>query len=425
MILLTQKDMFGILNSMAEQMSLFGPRVLTVTGMTQYLRALLESDEILRDIWVSGEISTLSKPSSGHIYFNLKDSAATLKCVIWRQNALRVKSVLETGMAVEVHGYISVYDAGGQYQLYVDAIRMAGEGLLFQEFMRLKAFLEAEGLFDPERKRDIPAFPKKIGIVTSPTGAALQDMLNTLQGRFPLVEVVLASAVVQGEEAPPKIVQAIRQLNQLLDVDVILLARGGGSMEDLWAFNDERVVRAIAESRIPVVTGIGHETDTTLSDFAADLRAPTPTGAAVLVTPDKDDLLANLAGLQTELDDVFDRKIRQQRQNLLSTQSQLNFLSPINRILNNQQRLDEVILRMGRVFDHRISLHGSRLGGLSARLNALNPMQVLQRGYAIVSDEKGKIVSSVTEVAAGKQISVQLSDGFLKTEVKQIYRKND
>ncbi len=416
--------MFGILNSMAEQMSLFGPRVLTVTGMTQYLRALLESDEILRDVWVSGEVSTLSKPSSGHIYFNLKDSSATLKCVIWRQNALRVKSVLETGMAVEVHGYISVYDAGGQYQLYVDAIRMAGEGLLFQEFMRLKALLEAEGLFDPERKRELPAFPNKIGIVTSPTGAALQDMLNTLRGRFPLVEVVLAPAVVQGEEAPPKIVQAIRQLNQLLDVDVILVARGGGSMEDLWAFNDERVVRAIAESRIPVVTGIGHETDTTLSDYAADLRAPTPTGAAVLVTPDKDDLLANLAGLQTELDEVFDRKIRQQHQNLLSTQSQLNFLSPINRILNNQQRLDEVILRMGRIFDHCTSLNGSRLGGLSARLNALNPMQVLQRGYAIVSDENGKIVSSVTEVEAGKVVSVQLIDGILETEVKQIHQKN-
>ncbi len=416
--------MFGILNSMSEQMSLFGPRVLTVTGMTQYLRALLESDEILRDVWVSGEVSTLSKPSSGHIYFNLKDSSATLKCVIWRQNAMRVKSVLETGMAVEVHGYISVYEAGGQYQLYVDAIRMAGEGLLFQEFMRLKALLEAEGLFDPERKRELPTFPKKIGIVTSPTGAALQDMLNTLQGRFPLVEVVLAPSVVQGEEAPPKIVQAIRQLNQLLDVDVILVARGGGSMEDLWAFNDERVVRAIAESRIPVVTGIGHETDTTLSDYAADLRAPTPTGAAVLVTPDKGDLLANLAGLQTELDDVFDREIRQQRQNLLSAQSQLNFLSPINRIRNNQQRLDEVTLRLGRVFDHRFSLHGSRLGGLSARLNALNPMQVLQRGYAIVSDENGKIVSSVTDVEAGKKVSAQLIDGILETEVKQIHLKN-
>ena len=416
--------MFGILNSMAEQMSLFGPRILTVSGMTQYLRALLESDEILRDVWVSGEISTLSKPSSGHVYFNLKDSSATLKCVIWKQNAMRLRTSLETGMAVEVHGYVSVYEAGGQYQLYVDTLRMAGEGLLFQEFMRLKALLEAEGLFDPERKRDIPAFPKKIGIVTSPTGAALQDMLNTLKGRFPLVEVILAPTMVQGEDAPPKIVQAIRDLNQLLDVDVIIVARGGGSMEDLWAFNDERVVRAIASSRIPVVTGIGHETDTTLSDYAADLRAPTPTGAAVLVTPNKADLLVDLAGLQAELDDVFDRKTRQYHQDLSSLQSQLNFLSPINRIRNNQQRLDEVIMRLERGFDHRISLYQSRLTGLDARLKSLNPLQVLQRGYAIVSDENGKIVSSVTGVQAGNQVAVRLMDGTLEAEVKQIHQDN-
>ncbi len=412
--------MFGILNSMAEQMSLFGPRVLTVSGMTQYLRALLESDEILRDVWVSGEISTLSKPSSGHIYFNLKDSSATLKCVIWKQNAMRLRTSLETGMAVEVHGSVSVYEAGGQYQLYVDTVRMAGEGLLFQEFMRLKALLEAEGLFDPERKRTVPAFPKKIGIVTSPSGAALQDMLNMLQGRFPLVEVILAPTMVQGVEAPPKIVQAIRDLNQLLDVDVIIVARGGGSMEDLWAFNDERVVRAIAESRIPVVTGIGHETDTTLSDYAADLRAPTPTGAAVLVTPNKTDLLADLVGLQAELDNVFDRKTRQYHQDLSSIQSQMNFLSPINRIRNNQQRLDEVLVRMERVFDHRMTLSTSRLGGLDARLKSLNPMQVLQRGYAIVSDENGKIVSSITEVQVGNQVAVRLMDGILDADVKQI-----
>jgi len=410
--------MFGILNFMAEQMSFFGPRVLSVSGMTQYLRALLESDEILRDVWVEGEVSTLSRPSSGHIYFSIKDNSATLKCVIWKQNAMRIRSALDTGMAVEVHGYLSVYEAGGQYQLYVDAVRMAGEGLLFQEFMRLKAMLDAEGLFDPERKRAIPAFPKKIGIVTSPTGAALQDMLNTLRGRFPLAEVILAPTMVQGEEAPAKIVQAIRELNQRLDVDVIILARGGGSLEDLWAFNDERVVRAIASSRIPVVTGIGHETDTTLADYAADMRAPTPTGAAVLVTPNKADLLDGILGLQAELDDVIDRLIRQSRQTVLATQSKLNFLSPINRIRNNQQRLDEVALRLERVFNHSVRMAQSRLAGLDARLNNLNPLQVLQRGYAIVSDIQGRILSSVKGTQPGDTIHVRLSDGTLNAEVK-------
>jgi exodeoxyribonuclease VII large subunit len=412
--------MFGILKFMAEQMSFFGPRVLSVSGMTQYLRALLESDEILKDVWVEGEISTLSKPSSGHIYFNLKDNIATLKCVIWRQNAMRIQSRLETGMAVEVHGYISVYDAGGQYQLYIDAVRMAGEGYLFQEFMRLKAKLEEEGLFDPERKRAIPSFPKKIGIITSPTGAALQDMLNTLKGRFPLVEVVLAPTTVQGEEAPPKIVQAIRQLNQLVDVDVILLARGGGSMEDLWAFNDERVVRAVAESRIPVVTGIGHETDTTLADYAADLRAPTPTGAAVLVTPDKTDLMDDLVGINAELDDAIDNHIRQNRIVLSTIQSKLSFFSPLNWIRNDQQRLDEISLRMERIFSHKSSLSHSQLSGLKARLAALNPMQVLQRGYAIVSDKNGKILSSIDGVRIGDLVRVKLVDGVLESEVKEI-----
>ncbi len=409
-----------MLNFMAQQMNLFGPRILTVGGITQYLRALMESDEILRDVWVEGEVSTLSKPSSGHIYFNIKDSSATLKCVIWKQNAMRIRSRLETGMAVEVHGYVSLYEAGGQYQLYVDAVRMAGEGMLFQEFLRLKAMLEAEGLFDEDRKRPIPELPKKIGIVTSPTGAALQDMLNTLRTRFPLVEVVLSPAVVQGDEAPPKIVQAIRDLNQLPDVDVILVARGGGSLEDLWAFNDERVVRAIAESRIPVVTGIGHETDTTLSDYAADLRAPTPTGAAVVVSPDKDDLMQDIAALQYGLDDVMQRKVRQYQQDLMAEQSRLAFLSPMNSIRNNQQRLDEIFFRLERGLSHKLSLSQSHVSSLQSRLKVLNPLQVLQRGYAIVSDDQGKILSSVKGVQQGDAINVRLSDGALDAEVGKI-----
>lgn len=412
--------LFGILNFMVEQMSLFGPRVLTVSGMTQYLRALLESDEILRDVWVEGEISTLSKPSSGHIYFTLKDNTATLRCVIWRQNAMRLQAALETGMAVEVHGSVSVYDAGGQYQLYVDAVRMAGEGYLYQEFMRLKALLEAEGLFDVDRKREIPEIPKRIGIVTSPTGAALQDILNTIQGRFPMVEIVLAPTMVQGEEAPLKIVQAIRRINHFEDVDVIILARGGGSMEDLWAFNDERVVRAIAESRIPIVTGIGHETDTTLADYAADFRAPTPTGAAVAVTPAKEELLSDLDEIRYSLDNVIENFIRQKQQNLMAENSRMKFLSPMNRILNDQQRLDEIVMRMERNFIHQLMLYKSNIGSLVARLNSVNPLNVLQRGFAIVSDSKGNIISRAALVKEGDSISVRMADGKLETEVKNI-----
>ncbi len=257
----------------------------TVSNLTRHLRQLLEGDPDLQGIWVEGEISNLSRPASGHIYFTLKDSAAALRCVMWKTDASRLRVNLQEGMAIEAHGSLGIYEVAGQYQLYADILRPVGEGALFQEFLRLKALLEAEGLFDPARKRAIPSSPRRIGIVTSSTGAALRDILNTLRRRMPLAEVILAPTPVQGEEAPLKIVAALRSLNRVVKPDVILLARGGGSIEDLWAFNDERVVRAI--SRVPgapVITGVGHETDFTLADFAADLRAPTPTAAAELAT---------------------------------------------------------------------------------------------------------------------------------------------
>ncbi len=245
------------------QPSLFSPPSLSVSELTRYLRQLLESDELLQDVWATGEISNLRLPDSGHVYFTLKDSFAALRCVIWRSTAQRIGHALANGQAIEAHGAIGVYERDGQYQLYVDGVRPAGQGWLYQEFLRLKARLEAEGLFAPERKRPLPSLPRCIGIVTSPTGAALQDMLNTLRNRYPLAEVILAPTLVQGEEAPQQIAAALRALDQSGLPDVILVARGGGSLEDLWAFNDERVVYAIADSHIPVVTGIGHETDFT------------------------------------------------------------------------------------------------------------------------------------------------------------------
>ncbi len=255
------------------QPPLIKPSSFSVTEVTQYLRTLLECDELLQDVWIAGEVSNLSRPASGHIYFTLKDGGAAIKCVIWRSAAFRIPLDLQVGSQIEAHGAVSIYERDGAYQLYVNAIRMRGEGELYQEFLRLKARLEAEGFFDEERKRPLPELPHTIGIVTSPTGAALQDMLNTLRGRYRLAEVVIAPAAVQGAEAPGEIISAIRRLNLQIHPDVILVARGGGSMEDLWAFNDEGVVQAISDSDAPVVTGIGHETDFTLADFAADVRA--------------------------------------------------------------------------------------------------------------------------------------------------------
>ncbi|MFZ3071022.1 MAG: exodeoxyribonuclease VII large subunit, partial [Anaerolineaceae bacterium] len=261
------------------------PPIFTITALNNYLRELLESDEILQDLWVRGEIFNYSQPRSGHLYFTLKDAEAQVRCVMWKNSAMRLRFDPADGMAVEAHGSMSVYSAQGQVQLYIDAMRPAGEGALFQEFLRLKARLEAEGLFDPAHKRPLPELPRHIGIVTSPSGAALQDILQTLGRRLPILKVTLAASPVQGIEAPPGIIHALARLNDLPDLDLIILARGGGSVEDLWAFNDENVARTIYSSRVPVISGIGHETDFTIADFVADLRAPTPTGAAELATP--------------------------------------------------------------------------------------------------------------------------------------------
>ncbi len=387
------------------------PNALTVTDLTRYIREVLEEDPVLMNVRVTGEISNLSRPRSGHIYFTLKDTGAALRCVIWRSSAARIPHDLQDGMAIEAHGSIGVYEASGQYQLYVRSVQPAGEGRLYQEFLRLKAQLEAEGLFDPERKQPIPEQPHKIGIVTSINAAALQDMLNTLQNRYPLVEVMLAPASVQGIAAPPEIVRAIRALNRREDIDVILVARGGGSLEDLWCFNDERVVRAIADSTIPIITGVGHETDFTLSDFAADLRAPTPTAAAVEATPDVRDLYEMLQGSVYRLQYNFQSILETHTDRLQGVYNRLERVSPIYQIHSDQQRLDELEQRSTRALRHILNLHRTQSQSLSQRLGALNPQAVLKRGYAIVSQDDGSLVRSVGQVQPGDTIHIQLSDG--------------
>lgn len=407
------------------QFELFPPSILSVSEITRHLRELMESDEILQDVWVQGEISTLSKPASGHIYFTLKDNTAALRCVIWKNTALRLRVPLQTGAAIEAHGYISLYERDGQYQLYVDAVRMTGEGVLFQEFLRLKARLEAEGLFDEQRKRAIPPAPKCIGIVTSATGAALQDMLNTLQGRYPLVRVILAPAAVQGDEAPPQLVAALRALNALDEVELILIARGGGSLEDLWCFNDERVVRAVAQSRVPVISGVGHETDFTLTDFAADLRAPTPTAAAVLATPEIAAVRQALMDLTGQLALSMQQNISSRRIDLDDHANRIRRASPLWRIQNNRQRLDQAAEGLQRSFEHTLALRRATLGGLEAHLRSLDPRAVLQRGYALLSAENGMLVTRTGQVRAGQPLRADLADGSLKVEVQAIIKKQE
>ena len=400
------------------QPALFSTQQWTVSRLTFYIRKLLEENEILQDVWVQGEISNLSRPASGHVYFTLKDSSAALKCVMWKTSAARLSLPLQNGMEVEVHGKIGIYEVSGQYQLYADQIRSVGEGALYQEFLRLKSMLEAEGLFAPERKRPIPMFPHKIGIVTSATGAALRDMLNTLRRRMPLVHVILAPSPVQGMEAPPALVKAIESLN-LQSPDVILLARGGGSIEDLWAFNDERVVRAVATSDAPIVCGVGHETDFTLSDFAADMRAPTPTAAAELATQITIiDLRAELQNYQSRLLSSTLNLLAEKRTLLSSLASQLRYVSPDRRIQSERQRVDELARRAYSSLIHQFQLQSSHLKGMQKRLEALNPLAVLARGYAVVTrKDDNKVVSSVAQAEQGKQIQVRVSDGQFDAEI--------
>lgn len=399
------------------QLPLIRPSSFSVTEITRYLRTLLESDSLLQDVWISGEVSNISRPASGHIYFTLKDSGAAIKCVIWRSTTSHIPD-MQVGSLIEAHGAVSLYERDGTYQLYVNAVRIRGEGELYQEFLRLKARMEADGWFDEERKRPLPERPKSIGIVTSATGAALQDMLNTLRGRYRLAEVVIAPAAVQGVEAPGEIIQSIHNLNTLVHPDVIILGRGGGSMEDLWAFNNEGVVRAVAESEAPVVTGIGHETDFTLADFAADLRAPTPTGAAVAATPSSEDLHREI---ETTLQDLHYRVITMVdnlQMDLGQFTARLNRESPIRRIERERQLVDAFSNRMELGLLHSLRLSRSHLVSLAGRLAALNPHAVLQRGYAIVHLENGTLVHSADQLSPDIRTTTRFAHGSAISRVE-------
>jgi len=402
------------------QLPLFAPQTWSVTELTRRLRRLLEDDPALQDAWVRGEISNLARPASGHIYFTLKDSGAALKCVIWKGDALRLRSLpLRDGLSVEAHGKIGVYEPGGQYQLYVDTLRPTGEGDLYAEFLRLKAALEEEGLFDPARKRQIPVFPQRIGIVTSLTGAALRDMLHTLRRRQPLAQVILAGCAVQGEAAPLEIVAALRALNRHKP-EVILVARGGGSLEDLWAFNDERVVRAIAASPAPIICGVGHETDFSLADFAADLRAPTPTAAAELASDITTDGLAKvLDEARQALPAALAARLQAENLALSGRRARLGFASPRRQLAIARQRLDDAQRRAARAIVQRLQLEKTSLRGTHQRLASLNPLMILRRGYAVVTDSQGKIISSTQQAPAGSLLVVRVAEGQFKARVEE------
>jgi exodeoxyribonuclease VII large subunit len=394
--------------------------VFTVSQITTYIKSLFAADQGLSDVWVRGEVSNFKLHTSGHCYLTLKDETSSIKAVIWRTTASRM-TLPRDGDAVTAHGYVSVYETQGVYQLYIDQLEPAGAGRLWMEFERLKARLEAAGLFDPAAKRPLPPVPRRLGIVTSPTAAALRDILRTLAARYPMVDVILAPALVQGESAPPAIVAAIEALNRWSAererLDAIIMARGGGSIEELWAFNDERVARAIRASSLPVITGIGHETDFTIADFAADLRAPTPTGAAISAVPDARELRDAVTGLAAAAGFRVQSLLALARTRLDALKARLGRLSPALRLAGDRQRVDDLDRRAHLAVDNRLRSQRQRLAGLRLHLGGLDPAGVLARGYAIVSTSAGGLVSSTAQVEPGDPIRVRVSDGAFDARV--------
>lgn len=392
--------------------------VWSVSQITTYIREMFEVDFRLRDVLLEGEISNFRPARSGHLYFTLKDAGAQISCVMWRSNAERLIFQPQDGDAVRATGQISVYEAGGNYQLIASSLLPTGRGNLALAFERLKQRLAAEGLFDQAHKKPLPAFPARLGIVTSADAAALRDILNVLRRRYPLAAVLIAPTLVQGAEAPPQIIRALQWLDGRDDIDVIILARGGGSLEDLWAFNDEGVARAIFAARHPVISGIGHEVDFTIADFVADVRAPTPSAAAELATPDSAELRAYIAGLSGALNHRLQVWLDQRRRSLQSAGRALGHLSPQARIRNHTQRLDELWGRLNHAHTLTWQQRRGRLDVAEARLHAVSPLATLARGYAIVRQADGRIVHQASQVSPGERLTAQLAEGQLSLRVE-------
>ena len=395
--------------------------VISVSALALYLKELLEANDILQNIWVRGEVSNCRTYPSGHCYFTLKEGEAQLPCVFFKSSRIRTSAPeLSDGMALVANGRVSFYERDGKLQFYVEAVEPLGIGELFERFERLKARLAAEGLFDAERKRALPAQPAVIGIVTSPQAAALRDMLRVLRMRYPLARVILSPAQVQGADAPSSIAAALDLLNEHGEADVAIVGRGGGSIEELWAFNEEVVARAIARSRIPVVSGVGHETDFTIADFVADYRASTPTGAATAIVPNIEDWRIDILEKCQALNALIQASISNFYSCLERAQHDLEHVSPHRLIEQRCQQLDESVERLQTRMCHMISLHAERLRGVVLQLHSLSPLLTIARGYAIVRREDNQqIVTQVADTLTGEYLTIQVKDGSIPVEVRK------
>ena len=399
-------------------------RILTVTQLNTYIKGKFDTDGLLSQVCVAGEISNYKVYPSGHHYFTLKDADSAVRCVMFRGNAFSMRFRPENGMAVLAVGRVTVFPRDGAYQLYCTRLTPDGAGDLHVAFEQLKRKLEAEGLFDPAHKRPIPAYPHRIALITSAAGAAIHDMLRILGRRYPLSKVLVLPVRVQGEEAPPEICAAIAYANRYRLADVIITGRGGGSMEDLWAFNDERVARAIYASEIPVVSAVGHEPDVTISDYVADLRAATPSNAAELVAPDQLKLRLHLSQMKDRLAMAMTRKLRQERQHLDTLAKSRVLQSPTGYFQERRLRLDYASQQMTAQFQSLLARKKQDFVRRAAALDAMSPLKVLGRGYSMVFDPEGGIVRRASDTAPGEKVRIQTADGRILAAVEEIQEEN-
>lgn len=400
-------------------------QVLSITQINEYIRGKMDEDRLLLQLAVRGEISNYKMYPSGHHYFTLKDENAALKCVMFKTSASKLRFRPENGMKVIAMGRITVYPRDGAFQLYCSAMSMDGIGDLYAAFEQLKAKLAAQGLFAPEHKKPLPQFPKTIGIVTSSAGAAVHDMLRILKKRYPIVKVRLLPVRVQGAEAPGEIAAAIRYANHYKLADLLIVGRGGGSIEDLWAFNDERVAYAIYASEIPVISAVGHEPDVTISDYVADLRAATPSNAAELAVPDQAALLQSMDAAASAMAAALSGKLRHARQRLRVLAQSPALVSPTGYLEQRKQSLEHLKSRLIGAQMQQIQRKKQRYIGNTAKLDAMSPLKVLTRGYSIVSADDGTIVRSVHQTAPGREVQVMLSDGSVRATVSDIKEESN
>ena len=403
--------------------------VITVSALNRYVKMLLEQDEHLCPVMVSGEISNfVNHYKSGHLYFSLKDENALVKTVMFRTYASRLKFVPENGMKVLVRARVSLYEKDGSFQLYVEDMQPDGVGALQMAYEQLKKKLEAEGLFDASKKQRLPQYPMRVGVITSPTGAAVRDVLNVLGRRFPLANVMFVPVLVQGDGAPPQLVAALEKMNREDAADVIIIGRGGGSLEELWAFNTEEVCRAVAASRIPVISAVGHETDFTLCDFVADMRAPTPSAAAELAVPDCVDLLQGIKQKAARLQVAMSGSLLARKAAFEQVRSKRALSSPLFYIEQTAMRLDYLTRAFAAKAEMALAIAKNRLTANATALDAMSPLKVLSRGYVITQDTKGDVVTKAANLQSGETLSLFMQDGKVLCTVEEVVlkeREND